>query len=151
MCYEGASSNVSALGIWGDGDQEKRYWPKYYNVDVIEACLRDNEAEDIYSVCGDLEEHNYNMQCIKEAEYIMKLFINHVFLSKRCRKTPHTYKNRGETVTKRFCYPEPMDIHFLYCHQIDDHNHYRHQPIVLENAWRFFFGGWGLHIPIFCH
>ena len=37
-------------------------------------------------------------------------------------------------VTKRFCYPEPMDINILYSHHIDDHNHCRRQPIGLENV-----------------
>ena len=65
----------------------------------------------------------------------MNLFSTHGSLSKWCHETSRTYKNRVQTVTKIFCYPEPMDIHFLYRQQIDDHNHFRHQPIGLENLW----------------
>ena len=64
----------------------------------------------------------------------MKLFSTHGSLSKRCRKTLRTYKNRGDMVNKRFCYPEPMDIHFLCHNQIDDQYHCRHQQIFLENV-----------------
>ena len=87
------------------------------------ACFRDNEAGDFYAVCGDMNGHKYTIQCIQEADYVMKLFITHGFLSKRCSKTSLTYKNRGETVNKKCCYPEPMEINFLYRNHIDGHNH----------------------------
>ena len=86
---------------------------------------------------------------MKEAYYVMKLFSNHVSLSIRCYKMSHTYQNRGETVIKRFFYPEPMDINFLYCHQIDDHNHYRHQQIGLDNGWGTNFWGYRVFTLLF--
>ena len=67
----------------------------------------------------------------------MNLFSTHGLMSKWCHETLRTYKNRGETVTKSFCYPEPMDIRFFYFHHIYDHNYYRHQPFGLENVWFF--------------
>ena len=84
--------------------------------------------------------HKYKMQCMKEADYVMKIFSTHGLLSKRCHKTSRTYKNRGEMVTKIFCYPEPMDTNVLYRHHIDDHNNCRHQSIGLENARGEIFG-----------
>ena len=65
----------------------------------------------------------------------MKLFSTHVSLSKQCRETSRTYKNRGEMVTKRFCYTEPMEINLLYRNQIDDHNYFRHQQIGMDHVW----------------
>ena len=65
----------------------------------------------------------------------MKLFSTHVSLSKQCRETSRTYKNRGEMVTKRFCYPEPMEIHLLYRNQIYDHSYYWLQRIGMDNVW----------------
>ena len=82
-----------------------------------------------------MDGHKFNIQCMKDDDYVMKLFSTHGSLSKWCRETSRTYKNRGELLTKRFFYPEPMDIHFLYPRQIDDHNHCWHQPIGLENVW----------------
>ena len=64
----------------------------------------------------------------------MKLFSTHGYLSKQCRKKPRTHKNRGKAVTKSFCYPEPMDIHFFYRLHIYDHKYYRHQPIGLDSV-----------------
>ena len=43
----------------------------------------------------------------------MRLFSTHGYLSKLCQKNLRAYKNRGDTVNKMFCYPEPMDIHFF--------------------------------------
>ena len=86
-----------------------------------------------------MDGHNYKLHCMKEADSVMKLFSTHGLLSKRCRETSRTYKTGGETITKMFCYPEPMDIHFLYRHQLDDHNNCRHQPTGPDNLWG---GGW---------
>ena len=102
--------------------------------DTMKACLQDKGVGYIYAVCGDMDGNKYKIQCIKEADYVMNLFSTNGSLSKRCRETSRTYKNRGEMVTK-FFYPEPMDIHFLYRHKIDDHNHCKHQPIGMENVW----------------
>ena len=74
------------------------------------------------------------IQCMEEADYFMNLFSTHGSLSKRRHEILHTYKNRAETITKRFCYTEPMDISFLYLYHIDDHNHCSHQKIGLENV-----------------
>ena len=85
-----------------DGDQEKRYWPKYCKGDSIEAFFRDKEVGGVYAFCVDMYGHKYNIQCTKEADYVMKIFSTHGLLSKGCRKTSCTYKNRGEMVTKSF-------------------------------------------------
>ena len=54
----------------------------------------------------------YKIQCMKDTDYVMKLFITHSLLSKWCFETSCNYKNRSEPVTTLFCYFEPMDI---YC------------------------------------
>ena len=78
--------------------------------------------------------HKYKIQCIKEEEYVMKLFIINGSLSKLRRKMLRTNKNRGDMVNKRVFYPEPIYIPFLWFHQIDDHNRCRHQSIGPENV-----------------
>ena len=62
--------------------KKKRYWTKYCNGDSIEACFRDKEVGDVYTVCGDLDGHNYMIHCIKEADYVTKLFRTHGLMSK---------------------------------------------------------------------
>ena len=106
--------DVSTWGVRDNIDKEKRYRPKYFKGYVIEEFFRDKEVGDVYYICGDLHGHKYNIKCMKESGYVMKLFSTHVFLSKRCHEMLFTYKNRGETITKIFCYPELMDIIFLY-------------------------------------
>ena len=104
-----------AHGVYGTTViKKKRYWPKYCKGYGIEAFFRYKEVGDVYAVCGDLDGHKYKIHCTKEADYVMKLFSTHGSLSKRCRETSRTYKDRGKMITKRFCYPEPMDINFLY-------------------------------------
>ena len=80
--------------------------------DTMKACLQDKGVGYIYAVCGDIDGKKYEIKCIKEASYVIKLFNTNRLLSKRRREMSRIYKSRGETVTKRFCYPEPMDIIF---------------------------------------
>ena len=102
LCDEGFSRDFSTWGVWDDGYQEKIYWPKYYKVNSIESLFQGKEAGVVYTVLGDLDGNKYKIQCMKEADYIMKLFRTHGSLSKQCRKTSCNYKNRGERVTKIF-------------------------------------------------
>ena len=143
---------VGMLANWVYGTKvtkKKRYCPKYCKGDVIEAFLRDKEVGDIYAVCGDLEGQKYKIHCMKEDDCAMKLFGTHGLLYKHCRKTLRTYKNIGETITKICFYPEPMDIHFLYRHQIYDHNNCRNQLIGLDNLWGNVFGRIGSSLSYF--
>ena len=125
MCGEGASRDANTWGLWDDGIKEKIYFP---------STARDMQLRYYY------ETRRLGMFMLfvviwmgTSTRYIIS---RRLLLSKWYSRTSRTYKNRGETVTKRFFYPEPMDIIFCYLHHIYDHNQCRHQLIGLENVWR---------------
>ena len=45
----------------------------------------------------------------------------------------HNYKGRdGESLVKMFKYRQLLGLHFLCCHQVDNHNNRYHSPISLD-------------------
>ena len=112
LCAEGASMYVSAWGVWDNGDQEKNKIDRNNAREMPLKHASETRRLGMFMIFGDMDGQNYKIKCMKEAGYVIKLFSTHGLLSKRCHKMSRTYKNRGETLTKRFCYSEPMDIHF---------------------------------------
>ena len=74
------------------------------------------------SLYGTLEDIPYNIFCLKESEYVMKIMVTYSFLVEPDGQVKSSWKSREneEKKTKTFKYNEPFDSHFCYQHAGDD-------------------------------
>ena len=77
----------------------------------------------------------YNLFCVKEPDYVMKLMATYGTLDPTDKRTQRKFKRGGVIETKEFMYTEVVANHFLYQHQVDDNNNRRHVPISIERTW----------------
>lgn len=113
--------------------KKRRYWPRYVAGATIDDHMKDKEVGETDSVRGSLENVPYNIFCLKEPDYIMKLMSTYGGLVVKGDNKKNVRIVHGEK--KTFFYQEPFANHFLYRHVIDDHNNHRHSHPSIEETW----------------
>jgi hypothetical protein len=87
---------------------------------------------------GRLDDVPYDLFCMKDVDYTMKLMSTYGFLVPRPNAPD---KQRTETtaggakVLHTFKYTVPFENHFLYRYCVDDRNNLRHSDVSLEETW----------------
>ena len=62
------------VGVFAGALIKKRcYWPKYVPGDVIDDHFKDKHVGAVDSLKGTLEDVNYDIFCMKEPDYVMKI------------------------------------------------------------------------------
>ena len=78
FCVMKGLVGMLSRGVYGTTViKKKRYWPKYYKGDSIEAFFQDKDVGDVYDVFGDMYVHKYKIHCMNESDYVVKLFSTH--------------------------------------------------------------------------
>lgn len=99
----------------------------------------DMDVGDTTSLRGILRGVKYDIFCMKEEDYVMKIMSTYGSLEdhpdQHTAETRRTYKRNGVTTKKEFKYKIPFGNHFRYRHAVDDHNNLRHQSPALEEVW----------------
>jgi hypothetical protein len=118
--------------------KKRRYWPKYIPGDVIDQKLKEVEVGTTTSLKGTLDELPYDIFCLKEPDYVMKIMStygglvpldNQPFVKRKYKALD------GSMVETSFQYDEPFANHFRYRHAVDDHNNLRHAVPSIEGTW----------------
>jgi hypothetical protein len=125
------------LGVFsGALIKKRRFWPRYIAGDAINAHMATKSVGDSTAGEGSLDDTHYNVWCMREPDYTMKIMGTASGLFPvDDRLHSQTWKEAGETKTASFHYLEPFFLHFKYRHAVDDHNNHRHAVPSIEETW----------------
>ena len=118
--------------------KKRKYWPKWIDGDMIDKAMEDKAVGECDSYRGTLNNVPYDVFCMKEPEYVMKIMSTYGGLVEKDgqHESKRVYKNiENREVTVFFKYKEPFSNHFNYRHAVDDHNNLRHLTPSLEETW----------------
>ena len=106
--------------------------------DLIDVHFEDKEVGETDSLHGIINDVHYDIMCMKEPDYVMKIMTTYGGLTVKTgqRESKRVYMDKdGENTTKKFQYTEPFANHFDFRHIVDDHNNLRHQVPAIEEVW----------------
>ncbi len=118
--------------------KKRRYWPKHVPGEQIDDRMKEKEIGDVDALKGTLDGVPYNIMCMKDVDYTMKLMSTYgsTLPTEAASNRFRSYEDaNGNKATKEFKYTECFDNHFRYRHAVDDHNNLRHSDISLEETW----------------
>ena len=113
--------------------KKRRYWPKHIPGDAIDERMADKAIGSVDCLKGVLDNEPYNVYCMKEPDYTMKLMATYGSLT--CHDDEKDNTRRVGDQVLRFKYTKPFSDHFQYRHAVDDHNNLRHSSPSLEETW----------------
>lgn len=118
--------------------KKRRYWPTLVPGEAIDARFNDKAVGDFDSIQGKSDDNiTYFLWAMKEPDYVMKLMATGG-KNERCtesKESEQKWTENGQKKHVKFHYPYPVKWHFLYRHQIDDHNNLRHAVPSIEESW----------------
>jgi hypothetical protein len=104
------------------------------------------EIGDTYVLHGEIDDTQYDIFCMKEEDYVMKIMATY---GSNCPPIRERLKGRRTTADGskvQFEYIEPI-ANFDYRHCVDDNNHFRHMRPSLEETWKTH--QWVLRVLVF--
>ena len=119
--------------------KKRRYWPKFVPGNLIIKKMKDAAIGSVQVVQGKLDGVGYNLFCMREPDYVMKLMSTYGTLdtdeNSKLNKRTFTSRTTKQPTTASFKYTEVFNNHFKYRHCVDDHNHLRHSVPSIEGTW----------------
>lgn len=135
FCVLKALTKLREHGVFASAViKKRRYWPKLVKGDVIEKHMIEKDIGDTDCVKGKLGDVKYNIFCMKDSKFIMKLMATYGTLTVPSDQT-ETYRNLRNGTRARFKYTECFANHYKYRHAVDDHNNLRHKVPSIEGSW----------------
>lgn len=119
--------------------KKRRYWPKHVRGDVIDEYFEGKDVGAVDSLRGTLDNVPYDIFCLKEPSYVMKIMSTYSGLNvvEHAKESKRVFKDSdGENRTVTFKYAEPFYNHYHYRHSVDDHNNLRHACPSIEETWQ---------------
>ena len=125
---------MDAHGIFGQALIKKRgrYWPKQVPGDEIDKEFKDAALGNTKTLCQELSNDYFLIQCCRDVDYVTKIMSTHGVLEEI---NDHPTWRFVDGEWKSFKYAEPFSRHNRAKHWVDDVNHRRHSPISLEEIW----------------
>ncbi|KAL7490043.1 hypothetical protein ACHAW6_015780 [Cyclotella cf. meneghiniana] len=123
-------------GVFAGALKKGRYWPVHCRMYAIDRHFDEMEVGLMDALKGQLHEKDYNIFCMKEPDYVCKIF-GTAGASTLVDEREHwrVWTQDGQEKSTSFKCTEPFYLHFRYCHAVDDHNSLRHQLPSLEETW----------------
>ncbi len=142
FCVLAAPIALKKVGVFADSLIKKcRYWLTYCQGDAIYTYFKDKEVGSTGSVEGALSGEKYNIWCMKEPDYVCKMFGMagglHVMDN---REHTRVWTEGGAQKMASFKFAEPFTLHFNYRHAVDDHNNLHHQVLSIKKTGKQFLG-----------
>ena len=111
---------------------------KHVPGDMIDEYFTGKDVGSTDSLKGKLDGVHYDIFCMKEPEYVMKIMSTYggLLVDDWQKDSVRKFKVDGEEKEVTFQYTIPVSNHFDYRHIVDDHNAIRHQVPSLEQTWR---------------
>jgi hypothetical protein len=85
---------------------------------------------------GVLDGIAYDIFCMKEEDYVMKIMATYGSQCPPMRQRIKARRKIASGATFEFEYIEPIANHFDYRHCVDDNNHLRHMRPSIEETWK---------------
>jgi hypothetical protein len=100
--------------------------------------FHEHDVGDIDAVAGTLDGIPYNLWCMKEPDYVMRMMATGgaLLADENCKEATRSWMEDGVEKSAKFKYAKPFDWHFKYRHAVDDHNNLRHALPSIEDGWR---------------
>ena len=138
FCVLKALLKLRDNGVYGSAViKKRRYWPAGVPGEAIDLHCAFMEVGKTDSVRGETDGVKYDIFCMKEPVYTMKLMSTYSGLV----DPPSTYEvhrhyiaNNIE-INKSFKLQEPLANHYLYRHVVDNHNNGRNALPSIEDTW----------------
>ena len=138
FCVLRALIELRKNGIYASAVVKKRrYWPALIPGGKFDEKFKDMEVGATASLRGELNGIKYDVFCLKEPAYTMKIMSTYAGLVapyKPYEVNRHFMHNQQE-VQASFNLQEPFANHYLYRHAVDDHNNVGHALTSIEDTW----------------
>lgn len=120
--------------------KKRKYWPRHVPGFEMDERMRQEGVQvgDTNSLAGNLDGVDYDLLCVRDVEFVMKLMFTHGGLtvpSNAETKRRKIKRRDGTPETLLFKCQEPWHNHYLCRHAVDDHNNMRHSDISFEETW----------------
>lgn len=137
FCVLSALIALKKVGVFaGSLIKKRRYWPLHCRGDAIDTHFNGLDVGSVDAVKGKLDDEDYNIFCMKEPDYVCKIFgTAGGLITVDEREHRRVWTKDGQDQSVSFKYTEPFYLHFRYRHAVDDHNNLRHQVPSLEETW----------------
>ena len=105
---------LAKIGVYaGALIKKRRYWPKHVPGDMIDARMATKEVGQTDSLYGKLDDVDYDIFCMKEPDYVMKIMSTYGGLTVP-QDQPESTRVLSDGTTKTFQYMIPFANHFKY-------------------------------------
>jgi hypothetical protein len=94
------------------------------------------EVGDTDSLHGTMNGVPYDIFCMKEEDYVMKIMSTYGSNTPPMRERLKAKRTKANGEKVVFEYIEPVANHFDYRHCVDDNNHLRHMRPSIEETWK---------------
>ena len=120
--------------------KKRRYWPTLVPGDAMQQYCDEMEVGTTDAVSGTLDGVHYNLWCMKEPDYVMRMMATGGALlsDDTCKEASRIWTKGRVEKSAKFRYTKPFDWHFKYRHAVDDHNNLRHALPAIEDSWSTF-------------
>ena len=136
FCVLKALTKLREYGVYASAVMKKRrYWPTLVKGDLIEETMNDEEIGTCKAISGKLDGVKYNIFCMKDSKFIMKIMTTYGTLNVENGQA-ETSRRLSDGNSKKFKYTECFANHYKYRHGVDDHNNLRHKVPSIEDSWR---------------
>ena len=137
FCVLKALTKLREYGVYTTAMiKKRRYWPTLVKGDVIEKYMNENkEIGECDAIEGQLNGIKYNIFCMRDSKFIMKLMGTYGTLSVPVGQSS-TFRKGAKSQTTTFKYTETFANHYKYRHAVDDHNNLRHRVPSIEGPWQ---------------
>jgi hypothetical protein len=85
---------------------------------------------------GILDGISYDIFCMKEEDYVMKIMATYGSNCPHMRQRVKARRTIANGTKVEFEYIDPISNHFDYRHCVDDNNHLRHMRPSIEETWK---------------
>jgi hypothetical protein len=127
------------MGVYASAVIKKRkYWPKHVPSDAMDEYMNNpghnKKVGDMATLKGVLDGIPYNLFCIKDVDYNMKLMLTYGALVS-APSAPDKQRTMPDGTKVSIKYTMPVKNHYLYRHAVDDHNNLHQSDISVEQTW----------------
>ena len=137
LCVLTALVALEMVGVYACTLMKKRrYWPRFCYGDAINTCFANKGVGATAAVKGEFNGEPYNIWCMKEPDYVCKMFgtAGELHDDDEWEHTRVWTKNAGKERTTCQCV-EPFSIRSKYHPSLDDHHNLHNQVLSIEETW----------------
>lgn len=138
FCVLAGLTELKKMGVYASAVIKKwRYWPKYIPGNDIDQHMSSKDVGAQEVSCGTLDGVPYNVFCMKEPDYVMKLMLTYgdLLIPNGQEGSTRIVEKNGQVENFSFTMSYVFANHFWGRHMIDNQNNQRHSVTSIEGSW----------------